>query len=87
MRGLDCALCFRCAKSKTKVTKSTEYLVILLILCYAVCVVKRTCTAAPRFLQYERGVMYMSNVELLNTLLAVAGLVLSAYALGLQNRR
>ena len=29
----------------------------------------------------------MSNVELLNTLLAVAGLILSAYALGLQNRR
>ncbi len=29
----------------------------------------------------------MSNIELLNTLLAIAGLVLSAYALGLQNRR
>ncbi len=29
----------------------------------------------------------MSNVDLLNTLLAVAGLVLSAYAIGRQSRR
>jgi len=30
--------------------------------------------------------MRMTNIELLNTLLAIAGLVLSAYALGKQNR-
>ena len=30
--------------------------------------------------------MLMTNIELLNTLLAIAGLVLSAYALGKQNR-
>ena len=35
----------------------------------------------------EAEVMRMTNVDLLNVLLAVAGLVLSAYALGLQNRR
>ena len=29
----------------------------------------------------------MSNIELLNVLLAIAGLVLSAYALGSQNRQ
>ena len=29
----------------------------------------------------------MTNVDLLNTLLAIAGLVISAYALGRQNRR
>ena len=79
MRGLNCALCFRCAKDKTKVTQGTEYLVILLILYYAVCVVKRTCTAAPRFLQYERGVMHMSNTELLSISLSIASLLLTLY--------
>jgi len=79
VRALNCALYFRCAKDKTKVTQGTEYLVILLILCYAVCVVKRTCTAAPRFLQYERGVMYMSNVELLSISLSIASLLLTLY--------
>lgn len=29
----------------------------------------------------------MSNIDLLNVLLAIAGLVLSAYALGRQNRQ
>lgn len=48
-------------------------------LCYAVCVVKRTCTAAPRFLRYERGVMHMSNTELLSILLSIASLLLTLY--------
>ena len=41
----------------------------------------------PRWRTKAEGVMLMSNVDLLNILLAVAGLVLSAYAIGRQNRR
>ena len=41
----------------------------------------------PRWRTKAEEVMLMSNVELLNTLLAVAGLVLSAYAIGRQSRR
>ena len=50
-----------------------------MFLCYPVCVVKRTCTAALRFLQYERGVMHMSNTELLSILLSIASLLLTLY--------
>ncbi len=32
-------------------------------------------------------VMRMSNIELLNILLAIAGLLVGVYTLGLQNRR
>ena len=35
----------------------------------------------------KRGVMRMNNVELLNTIIAIAGLVFAAYVAGAQNRR
>ncbi len=41
----------------------------------------------PSATAYRSGGDAMTNVDLLNVLLAVASLVLSAYALGLQNRR
>lgn len=47
--------------------------------CYTMRVVKRTCTAAPRFLRYEREVMHMSNTELLSILLSIASLLLTLY--------
>ena len=56
-----------------------EHLAFLMFVWYPVCVVKRTCTAAPRFLQYERGVMHMSNTELLSILLSIASLLLTLY--------
>ena len=35
----------------------------------------------------KRGVRLMNNIELLNTIIAVAGLVFAAYVAGAQNRR
>ena len=59
--------------------KTVAGLHVLRGLWYAVRVVKRTCTAAPRFLRYERGVMHMSNTELLSILLSIASLLLTLY--------
>ena len=52
-------------------------LVILPILCYSVCVVKRTCTAAPPAFAIRKRVVRMKN----NDFIAVSGWVFSLVSL------